>query len=612
MPELSPEQAVAHLHPAVWAAVNRHLVGKAIAELAHELVLEPRQVRNERDWADYTLATDRPEIEYRFRAQRCALDHWRIDRASIRKLDGGADAPLDALRFVVELRARLAIPEHVLPEYLHELSSTLYSAAYKHARGGSAEWLARAPFQEIEAGMTEGHPMFVANNARIGFSARDYPRYAPEAASPVALVWLAAARDRCEVGCVEELTYEELIAEELSDAERARFDGVLREHGLDPAAYLLIPVHPWQWESRVAQLFAPDLASGALVYLGTGDDRYLAQQSIRTLFNTSQPHKHYVKTALSILNMGFTRGMSATLARRAAAVNDWVDRLVREDADLRRSGFSLLREVAFVGFRHRYYEAAIAQRAAPHKEMLAALWRENPVNRLRPGQRLMTMAALLHVDRDGAAVLPALIKASGLGIEEWLRRYLDRYLKPLVHCFYAHHLVFTPHCENTILVLEDDAVVGVMMKDLAEDIGVLNPEVELPESVRHLALRVPEDVMALAIFTDVFDCVFRVLAPLLVEHAGYPEASFWRLVAACIHEYEREHPELAEEIRRYDLFAPELLRNCLNRLQLRNNRMMVDLNAPEPADSLQFAGMLGNPIAPFRAELPRAFDEVSP
>jgi hypothetical protein len=48
------------------------------------------------------------------------------------------------------------------------------------------------------------------------------------------------------------------------------------------------------------------------------------------------------------------------------------------------------------------------------------------------------------------------------------------------------------------------------------------------------------------------------------------------------------------------LFAPTFSRNCLNRLQLRNNRQMVDLNAAEPVDSLQMIGTLQNPIALFR------------
>jgi siderophore synthetase component len=231
--------------------------------------------------------------------------------------------------------------------------------------------------------------------------------------------------------------------------------------------------------------------------------------------------------------------------------------------------------------------------------MLAALWRENPTSHLSPGQRLMTMAALMHIDRDGAALLPALIRSSGVSIDTWLRRYLECYLCPLVHCFYAYHLVFTPHCENTILVLKDNVPVGVVIKDIAEDIGVLNPELELPESVRRLALRVPEETMTLAIFTDVFDCVFRFLARILHEHTGYPEERFWRRVAESIQRYEHEQPQLGAKFRRYDLFAPTFIRNCLNRLQLRNNRLMVDLNAAEPVDSLQFVGKLRNPIAPF-------------
>ena len=32
-------------------------------------------------------------------------------------------------------------------------------------------------------------------------------------------------------------------------------------------------------------------------------------------------------------------------------------------------------------------------------------------------------------------------------------RYLDAYLAPLLHCFYAHDLAFMPHGENVILVL---------------------------------------------------------------------------------------------------------------------------------------------------------------
>ncbi|MCG8388904.1 MAG: hypothetical protein MJA30_25350, partial [Cytophagales bacterium] len=49
---------------------------------------------------------------------------------------------------------------------------------------------------------------------------------------------------------------------------------------------------------------------------------------------------------------------------------------------------------------------------------------------------------------------------------------------------------------------------------------------------------------------------------------------------------------------RYDLFAPEFTLSCLNRLQLRNHKQMLDL--ADPVGSLQFAGTLKNPIAPYK------------
>ena len=56
-------------------------------------------------------------------------------------------------------------------------------------------------------------------------------------------------------------------------------------------------------------------------------------------------------------------------------------------------------------------------------------------------------------------------------------------------------------------------------------------------------------------------------------------------------------PELAEKFERYDMFAPEFALSCLNRLQLRNNRQMVDL--ADPAGALQLIGTLKNPVSGF-------------
>ncbi|MFT4249502.1 MAG: GNAT family N-acetyltransferase [Pseudomonas sp.] len=590
-----PELHAAHLDPEHWAAANRHLLCKAIAEFAHELLLEPEQTGRDGDWRHYRLRTD-AATQYTFRARRLRLDHWHLDEASLARERDGVPAELDAAAFIAECATPLGISAETLPVYLEEIASTLYGACYKRGRGvPGAAALAQAPFQRIESAMSEGHPVFVANNGRIGFGADDYLAHAPETGAPVRLVWLAVHCDCARFSAIDGLEHRTLLEQELG-AQLDGFERRLRGQGLDPRDYLLMPAHPWQWSNKLCHVFASELAARRIVCLGYGEDRYQAQQSIRTFFNLDHPRRHYVKTALSVLNMGFMRGLSPYYMEHTPAINQWLKGLVEADPFLRACGFDILREVAAVGYRHPLFEWALPP-ASAYRKMLAALWRESATARLRPGRRAMTMAALLHRDDHGAALLPALIEASGIGCERWVRAYLRAYLAPLLHCFYAYELVFMPHGENLILVLEDHVPVHVLMKDIAEEIAVMDPQAALPEQVRRIAVSVPEDMKVLSLFTDVFDCFFRFVSAILAEHGDCDEARFWGWVAECIHDYQDAHPQYAARFARHDLFAPRFRRSCLNRLQLRNNRQMVDL--ADPAGSLCFAGELDNPIAEF-------------
>jgi siderophore synthetase component len=598
MRSTDPAAAAAHLVPGTWDVVNRALVRKAIAEFLHERLLEPvsEGPAARAGFERWSLAAGGDAV-YRFDAQPMALLHWRIDAASIVRWSGGARQPLDALDFIIDFQDALGIPPDLLPVYLEEISSTLYGAAYKQCKDNpSSAALADADFQTFEHAMTEGHPAFVANNGRLGFDADDYRAYAPETGSTLRVVWLAVRRPFATFASLSSLRYEQLLAHELDAAMRARFAAALAGLGLAESDYLYMPAHPWQWSNKLSIVFATHLARRDIVCLGPSDDEYQPQQSIRTYFNVSRPDRHYVKTSLSILNMGFMRGLSPHYMAGTPAINEYVHGIVDGDPFLRRNGFSILREVASIGFRHAHCERATAA-DSPYRKMLSCLWRESPMTRVQPGERLMTMTALLHVDRDGRALLPELISRSGLKAQEWLRRYLRAYLEPLVHCFHAHDLVFMPHGENVILVMRDHAPVRAIMKDIAEECAILDKNAALPENVRRLAVDLPEAMKPLAIFMDVFDGFFRFLSHVLVDGAVCDEDTFWRLVAECIAGWQEAHPQHRGSFEHNDLFAADFPHSCLNRLQLANTRHMVNL--ADPASSLRFAGRLANPIARF-------------
>jgi siderophore synthetase component/RimJ/RimL family protein N-acetyltransferase len=591
----------AHLTPQLMERAQRALVAKAISEFAHERLLTPRVVeqRGTSVVETTTYELTGPSSTYTFNARIHPLEHWVIDLPTLTREIHGQPAPLDALAFVAEFAPQLGIPDQLLPTYLEELASTLSSSAWKLANStATADELAGADYQTIEGSMTEGHPAFVANNGRIGFGGDDFAAYAPEARQDVRLVWLAVRRDKANLSVGAGMVESELYRTELGEEGCDRFADALARLGLDPADYLYLPVHPWQWVNKLAITFAPDLARRDLVFLGAGVDSYRAQQSIRTFFNTTRPERHYVKVALSIQNMGFMRGLSPKYMSVTPPINDWVGDVVADDVELKACGFAVLRERAAIGYTgdaFHTWAAAGEGRSTPYQKMIAALWRESPVPELADGERVATMASLLHRDADGRSFAGALIRASGLTPAEWVRTYLRAYLRPLVHCLLRYELAFMPHGENLVMVLRDHVPVRMLMKDIGEEVAVMG-ELPLPAEVERIRADVPPDVRPLAIHTDVFDGFLRYLGAILDEDGVLPDADFWAEVGRCIAEHAEDHPDLAATAAAYDLFKPEFKHSCLNRLQLRNTLQMVDLT--DQAESLIFAGTLANPIAP--------------
>lgn len=599
--QLNPQLVTSHLQPEIWEKVNRIQLRKMLCEYSHELLLSPQLQNTNGVWGLYCLNTQDGITEYQFRAQILALDHWHIDTDSITKTVNGNPEPLDAIAFLLEFTEELGFTDLNLPTYLEEVISCLYGSAYMHTNSElSAKDLTEASYADVEHAMTAGHPCFVANSARIGFDAVDYQNYSPEAATPLSLVWVAGHKIYTEFTSIPPLSYQQVMEQELDADLKASFDSILTEKGLQPEDYIFFPIHPWQWHNKLIYLFAPDIAASKLVCLGDSKDLYMPQQSVRTFFNVSNVKRFYVKSALSILNMGFMRGLSPYFMRTNPPISEWVANLVENDPYLQKKGFTTLKEIAAVGYTNAYIEEAIKV-DSPYKKMLSTLWRESPMDKIANGERLMTMAALLHIDTNGNSLLAELIKSSPLDAKGWLQSYLQSYLSPLLHCFYYHDMRFMPHGENLILVFRDNVPVRAIMKDIGEEVAIVNQEKELPETVKRIIINVPEDLKILSIFTQIFDSFFRYLNHVLVEHVNLPEEDFWSLVAECITEYQSEYPELEDKFRKYDLFDSEIIKTCSNRLQMQNSTKMLD--ATNPFKNQQFAGTLKNPLSIYQTKL---------
>lgn len=591
-----PLSAGLHLPPGLdreaWERAAGRLLAKMLGEFAYEEIIEPviaeppagpadrHDVGRPADPRPSRAAPGRRYVlpvggagDLTFLARRGAYGSWRVDAASV-AWDGKPFA--DPLTFVARAQEILALDGATLGHLLRELSLTLTAdTALDHTAATAAE-LADLGYAELEGHQT-GHPWLVLNKGRIGFSALDAARWAPEARRPAALPWIAVSSALSRYRGVSRLASpDDLYRHELDEPVRAAFDAALRARGLDPAAYLFLPVHPWQWDEVLLPLYAPAIARREVVPLWQDGDLRLPQQSIRTFVNVDRPDRHMVKLPLSVLNTLVWRGLPTERTLAAPAVTAWVHGLRDADPFLRdECRVILLGEVASVTVEHPLYDRLDGV-PYQYKELLGAIWREPLQPRLDPGERARTLAALLHTDPRGRAFAAELVERSGLAPEDWLQRLLAALLPPLLHFLYRYGTVFSPHGENAIVVYDEhDVPVRLAIKDFVDDVNIsarpLPEHASMPDEVRRILLTEEPAFLTQFIHAGLFVGVFRYLAPLFEEHLGIAEEPFFALVRAEILRYQARFPALEERYEMFDLLTERIERLCLNR-----NRLHLD------------------------------------
>lgn len=595
-PLLNPPE----LNRQVWDRAAARLLAKMLGEFAYEEIIEPE--RQPGDGRLYALPLD-DGTELRFSARRGVYGSWRVDPDSVvtvhrpvSALSNGLPSPggspsynassngssegtrpfRDPLRFLARAGGLLGLDGATLGHLIRELTHTLSADARLDHTALTAARLADVGYAELEGHQT-GHPWLVASKGRLGFSAADTARFTPETRSPLQLPWIAVSTRIAQYRGVGRLTTpEQLYDEELDPSVRASFAAELHTRGLDPASYLYLPVHPWQWDEWIVPLFAPAIADGDIVALHSDGDARLPQQSVRTFANVGRPDRHTVKLPLSILNTLVWRGLPTERTLAAPAVTAWVQGLCEADPFLRDTcRVILLGEVASVAVEHPLYDH-LPEAPYQYKEILGAIWREPLPPRLAPGERARTLASLLHTDPAGRAFTAELVERSGLAPAAWLTRLFAALLPPLLHFLYRYGTVFSPHGENAIVVFdENDVPVRLAIKDFVDDVNVsahrLPEHDTMSDEVRTVLLTEEPSFLTQFIHSGLFVGVFRYLSPLCEEQLGVSEDEFWSLVRAEIVRHHARFPELKERFELFDMLTPEIERLCLNR-----NRLHVD------------------------------------
>ena len=575
-----------------WRLAGQRLIEMAIAEFLYEEIIQVTHLKDNR----YQLTLD--DQTYTFKAQNYLLGHWQIEEGSVRELSVVEDLPAWNLHtFIRAFSNQTEVKPFTKAYLIKEMNNTWLAEAHLFDESRlSSEAALTASHHEIE-GMLRGHPWLIMSKGRMGFGYDDYLSAAPELSPTVKVLWLAVHRDLAEFRSTEEWQAGRLYQYELDAEELESFEQQLHERGCSCRDYFLIPVHAWQWHQWLVPTYANEIVDQRIIELGVGQDDYVPMQSIRTLCNISQPERHYVKLPVSIFNTAVYRGLPSKRNLAAPAVTAWLKQIQSQDSDLKQSGVAFLGEVATLTIHQPCFDQIDG---APYqfKELFGCLWRESVDPVIGTGEQALSQAALLHRDINGQSILAVLIQASGLSPLQWLKRFAEVSVTPLLICLYKYGLAFSPHGENTMLIHANGVPQKMVLKDFIDDVNLVDedfPELASLPIEGQILLRHPAHELSHFIFTGLFMVHYRYICNVfLQDYPEHSEVEFWQTISSVIDAFHQAHPELAERIEKFAMFRAEFEKICLNRVRLFTTSYNDEAERPVPV----FLDPIANPVSP--------------
>ncbi|MFW1951370.1 acinetoferrin biosynthesis protein AcbC [Acinetobacter beijerinckii] len=577
-----------------WRAAGQRLIEMAIAEFLYEEIIEVKALSA----GHYRL--DLGNRQYEFQGHQYLLGHWNIQEASVRDVTHSQenDQPAWNLHeFIVAMSDSSNVKPFTKAYLIKEMNNTWLAEAhlFNETRLPSTAALTE-PHYKVE-GMLRGHPWLIMSKGRMGFGYDDYLSSAPELSPEVKVLWLAVHRDLAEYRSTEDWSACGLYQHEFDDNELQQFINILQEKNLDPQNYFLIPVHAWQWHQWLVPTYANEIVDQKIIELNISQDSYVPMQSIRTLCNTSNLQRHYIKLPVSIFNTAVYRGLPSKRNLAAPAVTAWLKQIHQQDQDLQNTGVIFLGEVATLTIHQPCFDRIDG---APYqfKELFGCLWRESVDRYVDSSQQVLSQAALLHRDISGQSILSVLIKASGLSPLAWLAQFAQVCMSPLLLCLYRYGLAFSPHGENTMLVHENGVPKAMVLKDFIDDINLVDedfPELTQLPSEADLLLRHEATDLSHFIFTGLFMVHYRYICNVfLQDYPQYSELDFWQTISNTIVEFNQKHPELAERAEKFAMLRPTYTKICLNRVRLFTTSYNDEAERPVPV----FLDPIANPVSP--------------
>ena len=388
----------------------------------------------------------------------------------------------------------------------------------------------------LEQWGTLGHPWHPNYKTKLGLSTQQVVAFSPEfeARFPVALCALHRGSTHVESmsGTPEQWAW---WHRHFPQAAAQLIDELVRR-GLNADDYLPLPVHPWQREQHLHQVFANEIDDKLLILTDIVAFNGHPTMSFRTVVSGSNPHAPMVKLPVALRLTSVQRTVSPRSARMGPRVSTLLLNILDREPELKRH-VSIVPERIGI---HYAPQPADDERA----RHLAALYRDNPLSLLLPGELAIPVGSLFADDAHDHPLLRQWVRlAQGRDDAAAMRAFFAEYLAiavpGLLGMYLLYGIAFEAHQQNSFMVMSPqgrpDRLLLRDFGDIRIDRGTLH--------ARGLDIQLHDPKMTLyddigfvrdKLLHTTFMCHLGELTLLCARHWDVPQHHLWSELATQV------------------------------------------------------------------------------
>ncbi|MEI5905876.1 IucA/IucC family protein [Bacillus spongiae] len=371
----------------------------------------------------------------------------------------------------------------IIEMFKRDLSNSSANLAYAYAMQSWKQTLYQGSLLEaaekqecsyslMEQSVIEGHPCHPGAKMRKGLTPSENFQYSAEFQNPITMAFIALHKTLASTATLKE-EWNELLF--LHDPRlKTTFEKTLKQYGKDTKDYYICPIHPWQLEKTIPNMFSTELKSKKLIEIPHKESLYYAGMSFRTLFPIHraglQPH---YKLTTNVHLTGEVRTLSEQTIHNGPLMSKILSQIFTKDSLVDQKTFIPINELGGLHFLDQL-DSEINQ--TERSENLACVVRENLYHNINKDEIPIVGSALLTSNSaEEPSVIVELIERYNKTnqfdtIEESVYSFFNQYVKNLIDGVIAllvkYGIGLEGHLQNTVAVFHPNGTpVKILIRD---------------------------------------------------------------------------------------------------------------------------------------------------